>query len=164
MEEKNSKSYEKLAETSTPPKSPKSPLRPFRLKFHRMLSTGSLKLGSHSSPGTPSPLSSSSDGKHYSFDCESMDFIRSQSGLRIKHGVPMKKIGSKKKFHSFLRKNRKRKVKESNECVNQLVPIIKLSLVSDNEGSSSAENSRPNSLNLSKKLRSSLRYATFYCR
>uniref|UniRef100_V5GVF0 Uncharacterized protein n=1 Tax=Anoplophora glabripennis TaxID=217634 RepID=V5GVF0_ANOGL len=60
--------YEKLTEE----KPPKSPSRPFRLKFHRMLSTGSLKLGSSGS----TPSSPCSEGSRYSFDSDSIEHLK----------------------------------------------------------------------------------------
>ncbi|KAG5863089.1 hypothetical protein JTB14_031034 [Gonioctena quinquepunctata] len=71
----------------------------------------------------------------------------------MKYGVSMKKVAKKKKL-GFMRRNKKRIGNGSSECVNQLlvVPMITLNLTPDDEGSSSVENSRPNSVNLSKPL------------
>lgn len=72
MEPKTPPGFDKVFDDK-PPKSPKSPAsRPFRLRFHRMLSAGSLKLGG-SSPATPSP---GSDHKHYCYDYESVESFK----------------------------------------------------------------------------------------
>lgn len=78
MEPKSPSAWDKpeeSAKTPLSPRSPKSPAKAFRLRFHRMLSAGSLKSSTSSSPvATPSPLSV--EGKHYSYDFESVDKIK----------------------------------------------------------------------------------------
>lgn len=60
--EPKSPTYEKLVDTDKPPKSPN---RPFRLRFHRMLSGGNLKI--NSSPNSPN--SKSFDSSYESLEC-----------------------------------------------------------------------------------------------
>ncbi|KAJ8911165.1 hypothetical protein NQ315_013020 [Exocentrus adspersus] len=120
MEPKSPTGYEKLVEE----KPPKSPSRPFRLKFHRMLSTGSLKLGSTFS----SPSSPCSEGGRYSFDSDTIEQLK-KAGFRLNHGVPKRK-NFKRKFMSF-RRNRTTYKKQN---VTSTAPSILVTLVSDEEG------------------------------
>ncbi|XP_023311723.1 uncharacterized protein LOC108911683 [Anoplophora glabripennis] len=129
--------YEKLTEE----KPPKSPSRPFRLKFHRMLSTGSLKLGSSGS----TPSSPCSEGSRYSFDSDSIEHLK-RSG-KNKHGVPKRKNTIKRKFAMTLGRKKCRKT----QYVPLTAPSILITLISEEEGCSSAENSRPNSFTVADK-------------